>query len=248
MKVSVITVVYNGAKTIRDCMDSVLGQTHKDIEYIIIDGASKDETANIVRSYGEKIHTLVSEPDGGIYDAMNKGIRRATGDIVAILNSDDMYASEHVIETVVREFEKNADAGCVYGDLEYVNQSDTTVVRRIWKSRAYSPGLFKTGWHPAHPSFFVRKSIYEKYGLYRTEFPISADYEMMLRLLEIQKIKSAYIPEVLVKMRTGGNSNKSLKNIIKGNLEALRAWKVNGRKIPYSIFFTKPLSKLRQIR
>ncbi len=248
MKISVITVVYNGEKTIRDCINSVLFQNYPDLEYIIVDGQSTDGTLTIVRSYGEKIHTVISGPDSGMYEAMNKGIEAATGDIVAILNSDDMYASSDVLEKVSREFEKNKEIGCVYGDLQYVDKNDTSIVRRIWKSKSYTPGLFKRGWHPAHPAFFVRKSVYEKYGLYNTDLRIASDYEMMLRFLEIKKIPSSYIPELLVKMRDDGMSNKSLFNMIKANIEVLKAWKINGKKIPYLLFLKKPLSKIKQVR
>lgn len=246
MKISVITVVYNGAKTIGDAIDSILGQTHKDIEYIVIDGASKDNTMDIVRSYGNRISKVVSEPDKGIYDAMNKGIRLATGGVVAILNSDDMYADTTVLERVAQKFEKDSELGCTYGDLDYVAQNDTSKVVRAWRSREYRPGLFKKGWMPAHPTLFVRKGVYDKYGSFIVKLGISADYEIMLRLLEKERVKSAYIPHVMVKMRTGGHSNRSLKQIIKGNLEVLKSWKINGMRVPYSIFFKKPLSKLKQ--
>jgi glycosyltransferase len=248
MKVSVITVVFNGAKTIRTCIESVLAQEYPNIEYIIVDGASKDTTVEIARSYGDKITKIISEPDKGIYDAMNKGIRNATGDIVVLLNCDDLYVDSHVIADVVKEFEKNPEIGCVYGDLEYVDQHNTDIVRRYWKSRAYKPGLFRTGWHPAHPTFFVKKNIYDMYGLFNLAFPISADYELMLRFLEIHRVPSGYVPRVLVKMRLGGNSNKSLEHIIKGNIEVLKAWKANNVSTPWWIFFSKPLSKLFQLK
>lgn len=248
MKVSIITVVYNGEKTIRDCINSVMSQTYPDIEYIVIDGNSTDSTLEIIHSYESKITKIISESDHGTYDAMNKGINLATGDIIAILNSDDMYVHRDTINKVIYEFKKDSEIECVYGDLQYVDQHNINYVRRVWKSCPYLPGLFKKGWHPAHPAFFVRKSTYGKFGLYRTDFFIASDYEMMLRLLEIKKIKSTYIPDYLVKMRTGGNSNKSLVNIIRANIEVLKAWKVNGEKVPYFIFFKKPFSKLKQFK
>lgn len=248
MKISVITVVYNGEKTIRDTIDSVLRQTLTDVEYIIVDGISTDSTLSIIRSYGDRITKVISEKDRSMYDAINKGILCATGDIIALLNSDDLYADTEVLARVAHEFEKDSTIGCVYGDLDYVARDNPQKITRSWKSNPYVLGMFKKGWHPAHPSFFVRKSVYEKYGLYRTDLKIASDYEMMLRLLEIHKITSVYIPNVLVKMRTGGMSNKTLWHIIKANIETLRAWKLNGLPIPYLVFFKKPSSKLRQIK
>jgi glycosyltransferase len=260
MKISVIIAVYNGAKTIRDTIDSILMQQNVDVECIVIDGGSKDQTVEIAKSYGNKIATIVSESDKGMYDAMNKGIKLATGEIIAILNADDMYEDARVLEKVAAAFQgqptknqngtqqQNKTIGCVYGNIRYVDQHDTHKIKRTWISREYAPGLFKKGWHPPHPAFFVRKNIYETFGTYRTDLSISADYEMMLRLLEINHVPSVYIPEFLVRMRDGGMSNKSFKNIFKANMQVLRAWKINGRPVPYQIFLLKPFSKLRQIK
>lgn len=245
MKVSIITVVYKNKDTIKDAIESVLNQTYKNIEYIIVDGASTDGTVEIIKSYGNKIDKFISEPDNGIYDAMNKGIKLATGDIIGFLNSDDFYASNNVLEKVTNEFiDKKVDS--VYGDLVYVDNKDVTKVVRYWKSKPYKEGLFKKGWHPPHPTFFVKREIYEKYGKFRLEFKIAADYELMLRFLEKHKISTAYIPKVLVKMRVGGKSNQSIKNILKANLECYRAWKVNGLKINPVKLLLKPLSKILQ--
>jgi len=247
MKISVITVVYNGERTIRDCIESVVSQTHTDIEYIVVDGASQDATMDIVRSYGNRIQKVISEPDKGIFDAMNKGIQNATGDVVALLNCDDLYADSEVLATVANAFNENPDAGCAYGDLYYVEQEDIEKVKRVWKSRVYTKGLFKTGWHPAHPTFFVKKEVYDKYGVFNLTLPVSADYEIMLRFLEKEHVCSVYIPKVMVRMRLGGNSNKSLKNILKGNKEVLQSWSLNGMRVPYWVFLFKPLSKLKQL-
>jgi len=245
MRVSIITVVWNNKETIKDAIDSVLDQTYKDIEYIIIDGASTDGTVDIVKSYGDKITKFISEPDKGLYDAMNKGIALATGDIVGILNSDDMYASSDIIEKIVYEFEnKNIDS--LYGDLVYVSENDTSKVVRYWKSKEYKKGLFQKGWHPAHPTFFVKKEIYNRYGVFNINFKIAADYELMLRFLEKYQITSSYINEIFVKMRLGGASNQSIKNIIKANLESYRAWKINELYINPFVFLLKPLSKIKQ--
>jgi len=247
MKVSIITVVYNNEDTIKDAIESVLNQTYKNIEYIIIDGVSTDGTVEVIKSYGDKIDKFISEKDNGIYDAMNKGIKLASGDIVGILNSDDFYANNNIIEKVVKEFEdKKVDS--VYGDLVYVNAKDTNKIVRYWKSKPYKKGLFTKGWHPAHPTFFVKKEIYDKYGIFNLDFKIAADYELMLRFLEKYQISNSYIPEIFVKMRLGGESNQSIKNIIKANIESYNAWKVNGLYINLFMILLKPLSKLFQYK
>ena len=247
MKISIITVVYNNKDTIKDAIESVLNQTYQNIEYIIIDGVSTDGTVDIIKSYGDKIDKVISEPDKGIYDAMNKGIKLASGDIIGILNSDDFYANNNIIEKVVKEFEdKKVDS--VYGDLVYVNAKDTNKIVRYWKSKPYKKGLFTKGWHPAHPTFFVKKEIYDKYGIFNLDFKIAADYELMLRFLEKYQISNSYIPEIFVKMRLGGESNQSIKNIIKANIESYNAWKINGLYINLFMILLKPLSKLFQYK
>ena len=244
MKISIITVVWNNAKTIKDAISSVLNQSYKDIEYIIIDGASTDGTIEIVQSYGDKIK-FISEKDNGLYDAMNKGIRMATGDVVGILNSDDFYASDKILQIVADEFLKgNIDS--VYANLEYIDANDPKRVIRYWRSKKYQEGLFRSGWHPAHPTFFVKKEIYEKYGVFDLSFKIAADYELMLRFFEKCKITSSYVDEVFVKMRIGGESNRSIKNIIKANMESYKAWKANGLYINPLRFLLKPFSKIIQ--
>lgn len=247
MKVSIITVAYNSAKTIEDTIQSVIGQTYPEIEYIIIDGNSKDETLKIAEKYRSNISKIVSEKDRGIYDAMNKGVKLATGDVVGILNSDDFYISSSVIEEVVKKI-KETNADCVWGDLVYVDQKNTGKITRYWQGGEYSVGKFKKGWHPPHPAFFVKKVVYEKYGIFREDLGISADYELMLRFLEKYKISSAYIPKVLVKMRDGGSSNwRNIKSVIKGNLQSYKAWKINGLPASPMIVLRKPLGKARQI-
>lgn len=244
MKISIITVVWNNAKTIKDAINSVLNQSYKDIEYIVIDGASTDGTIAILQSYGDKIK-FISEKDNGLYDAMNKGIRMATGDVVGILNSDDFYASNKILQIVADEFLKgNIDS--VYANLEYIDANDPKRVIRYWRSKKYQEGLFRSGWHPAHPTFFVKKEIYEKYGVFDLSFKIAADYELMLRFFEKYKIISSYVDEVFVKMRIGGESNKSIKNIIKANMESYRAWQANGLYINPLRFLLKPFSKIIQ--
>lgn len=246
-KVSIITPSLNSEKTIGQTICSVIHQTYQDIEYIIIDGGSTDATLGIVKKYEDKIAKVISGQDKGIFDAMNKGIKMAAGEVIGILNSDDFYASRDVIEKVAKAFEEE-NCDCLWGDLVYIDRENTEKVVRYWKSSKYGKGKFQMGWHPPHPTFFVKREIYQTYGVFRLDFPISADYELMLRFLERWKIRSCYIPQVLVKMREGGNSNwKSVKRVLKGNLEAYRAFKINGLKVNPSIVFIKPLLKAKQL-
>ena len=245
MKVSIVTPTYNSAKTIVDTILSVNKQDYANIEHIIIDGGSKDNTLELIRNTPNRVKKIISEPDKGIYDAMNKGVALATGDIVGILNSDDFYNSNDVIAKVVKTFQEGEYEG-VYGDLEYVDARNTNRVVRYWESKAYKEGLFKKGWHPAHPTFFVKKEVYDKYGNFNLKYKIGADYEIRLRFIEKNRIKVAYIPETLVKMRVGGASNQSIKNIIKANIECYNAWKDNGLSILPFVFILKPLSKTLQ--
>ena len=226
MKISIITVVRNNSSTIKDAIESVLSQTYNDIEYIIIDGSSTDGTLDIIQSYAKYITKIVSERDEGIYDAMNKGISLASGDIIGILNSDDVYFDENVIDNVINFFkEKQTDS--IYGDLMYVEKNDLSKVIRYWKSSVFKMGSFAKGWHPPHPTFFAKKNLYDKYGLFDVNMKVSADFDLMLRLLEKNKISTSYLPRVLVKMRTGGESNKSLRNIIISNISILKSFKKN---------------------
>jgi glycosyltransferase len=245
MKVSVITVVYNGSKTIEDCMQSVMAQTYNSIEHIVVDGGSNDGTLQVLRKYRGQIAKCISEPDEGIYDAMNKGIKLATGDIIGFLGSDDFYADENVIRQIVEVIRTN-NADCCYGDLEYVAKDNPGKTIRKWRSQSYQEGLFEKGWHPPHPTFFVKKCIFDEYGSFDLRYDIGADYEIMLRFLKKHSIESCYIPSVLVKMRTGGKSNKNLWQIIKANMECYQAWKRNGLKISPFIMIKKPASKLIQ--
>jgi glycosyltransferase involved in cell wall biosynthesis len=230
LKISIITITYNSEKTLDDTIKSVLSQTYKNIEYIIVDGASTDGTIKIVTSYGDKITKFISESDNGIYDAMNKGLKLASGDIVGILNSDDVYFDENVISNVVAKFEESK-TDSIYGDLYYVDENDLQKVQRYWKSSEFKEGSFAKGWHPPHPTFFVKKEVYVKYGYFDLEMKVSADFELMIRFLERYKISTAYLPKVLVRMRTGGESNRSIKNIITGNKSILRAFDKNGIRV-----------------
>lgn len=226
MKISIITVVWNNARTIKDAIGSVLGQTYKNIEYIIVDGASTDGTVEIVQSYGEKISKFISEPDRGLYDAMNKGIALATGDVVGILNSDDFYIDEHVIEKVVKEFEeKGVDS--VYADLVFVKPENIEKVVRYYDSSTCTPENFQYALYPAHPTFFVKRWVYEKYGVFKTGYKIGADFDIIAKFLYTQKISYSYLQEPLIKMRLGGVST-SFSSIWINSLEQLRVCKENG--------------------
>ena len=219
MKISIITVCYNSAKTIGDTLKSVANQKDVNIEHILIDGASTDETIKIIKQY-DSVTTLISEPDKGIYDAMNKGIALATGDIVGTLNADDFYANDHVLSEVSRIFlDPNIDA--CYGDLVYVSEVNAAKAVRFWKSNNYKSGLFKSGWMPAHPTFFVRKNVYEQLGKFNLNYKIAADFELLFRFIEKNKVKTRYLPKVLIKMRLGGTTNKSISNIINQNKEII---------------------------
>jgi len=245
MKFTIITVVFNGKTTIKATIDSVLNQKHPHLEYIIVDGGSSDGTIELVHSYGSRISKFISEKDHGLYDAMNNGIGLATGDVIGFLNSDDFYPNNNVIADVAEVFEKQK-IDCCYGDIQYVDQNDTSKIVRKWRARPYHPGMMKSGWYPPHPAFFVKKSIIDKYGGFDLRYRLSADYEMILRLLEKHKISFAYIPKVIAKMRLGGASNRSLNNIVWANMECYKAWKNNNLPINPLAILLKPLGKLLQ--
>jgi len=245
MKVSIITICYNSDATIEDTIKSVVSQDYPHIEYIIIDGASKDDTLRIIDKYKNSVSTLISESDKGIYDAMNKGVLASTGELVGILNSDDFYADSTVISEVVNQIKK-AGTQALYADLVYVNRENPEKVTRKWISGTYKKGLFKKGWMPPHPTFFLKKSCYEQFGLYSTELRSAADYELMLRMIHKNEISLTYLNEVITKMRTGGESNVSVKNRLLANREDKKAWEMNGLKAGPFTLVRKPLSKLSQ--
>lgn len=222
MKISIITAAFNSGSTIADTLKSVSAQTYQNIDHIIIDGASKDNTLVLVKEHGARVSTIVSEPDRGIYDAYNKGIAMATGEIIGMLNSDDLYFSNDVIGRVMKEFE-NPEIDACYADLVYVDKDDTSKIVRYWKSAKFSKGDFLRGFVPAHPTLFLRREVYQKCGLFNPEYRLAADYEFMLRIFEKHGVSSTYIPELFVRMRTGGATGKNLANILKQNKEILKA-------------------------
>ena len=244
MKISIITSTYNSAATVKDTLRCVATQTHKDIEHIIIDGLSKDHTLEIVRDFPH-VSLVISEKDKGIYDAMNKGIRHATGDVIGILNSDDFYTDGNVLADIHQLF-TDPSVQCVYADLHYVSQHNLSRVVRRWKSGTYSHTQFKMGWMPPHPTFFVRKEVYQKYGVFNQELGTAADYEIMLRFLEKHQCKVAYLPRTIIHMRTGGASNNSLRARIKAHHMDRKSWEVNGLKPAFFTLALKPLRKIVQ--
>lgn len=230
MKISIITVTFNSGKTIEDCINSVNSQDYKNIEHIIIDGASKDNTIDIVKDIGERVAKIVSEPDKGIYDAMNKGIKLATGDIIGMLNSDDIFYDDGVVQKIVKAFQIDKIES-LHGNLVYFN-SDKKIIRK-WHSQSFKPGLFSKSWSPAHPTFYCKRELYEKYGLYKTDYKIAADVELMLRFLELNRISSMFINDYFVRMRTGGVSNQGVNSTIIITKELRRAFKENN--LPFSL-------------
>jgi len=240
LKISIITVAYNCKSVLNHCLDSVAAQSYDNIEHIVIDGASTDGTLSLLNSRRNNLAMIVSEPDDGIYDAMNKGIKLAKGDIIGFLNSDDFYASNEVLSRVASVFKDDPSLELCYSDLTYNDQVDTSRVIRYWKSSNFILGTFSKGWCPPHPTFFVRRSMYERYGNFDLSYSIASDIELMMRFLEVHKRNARYIPELWVKMRMGGLSNKNIKNIVDQNLEVLRALRSHNLSAnPISFFANK---------
>jgi len=244
MKISIITATYNSAATVGDTLTCISRQDHPDIEHIIVDGGSKDGTVDLASSFPH-VAKLVSEKDGGIYDAMNKGIGLATGEIIGILNSDDVYTDTSVLSDVAAAF-ADPTVMTVYGDLQYVQPDDMNKIIRTWKTGNFKRSSFYFGWMPPHPTFFVRKEVYAKAGGFNISLRSAADYEFMLRTLLKMEMSTHYIPRVIVKMRAGGMSNVSLGNRLKANMEDRMAWKLNGLKPYFFTLYLKPLRKITQ--
>ncbi|MBN9379470.1 MAG: glycosyltransferase [Chitinophagaceae bacterium] len=244
MKISIITATYNSAPTVRDTLACIRGQQYPDIEHIIVDGRSSDKTLEVVSQFPH-VAKIISEKDKGIYDAMNKGIGMATGDIVGILNSDDMYTDPQVLSHVAEAF-LDPDIMTVYADLQYVHADNPGRVLRTWNSGPYRKKNFYYGWMPPHPTFFVRKEVYEQAGLFNLSLRSAADYELMLRVLLKHDFTAHYIPRVIVRMRAGGMSNASLGNRLRANKEDRLAWKLNGLEPYFFTLYIKPLRKIHQ--
>ena len=246
MKITLITATYNSALNIKTCLDSVVSQVYDNLEYLIIDGKSSDATLNIVKDYQQKFPyiKLVSERDQGIYYALNKGVQLATGDVVGFVHSDDLLANNHVASDIVNQLQKGQLDG-VYGDLQYVDKVDSNKVIRLWKSCDFKSSLLKKGWMPAHPTLFLKKEVYKKHGLFDLDYKIAADYDFMLRVLKDYTLKFGYLPIVITKMRLGGASNRSLKNIIQKTKEDYRAIRSNKLGGIFSIL-RKNTSKIKQ--
>jgi glycosyltransferase involved in cell wall biosynthesis len=232
MRISVITVAFNSSQTIGDTLDSVASQTYSEVEHLVIDGASKDASLDLIRGHANERIRCFSEPDRGIYDAMNKGLKAASGDVIGFLNSDDMFADREVLTRIAGVFE-DPQVDICFGDLVYVSFDNQRIVR-YWKSRAFIPGDFARGWCPAHPTFYVRRRALEQAGLFDLDFPLAADNEFMMRYLELLKARSVYLPWVQVRMRLGGATNASLGNVLAQNREIFTALRKN--KIPFSTF------------
>jgi len=249
MKISVLTVALNAAETIEDTLRSVISQTHPDVEHVIVDGASTDDTLQIVKRYPQRLGKVISEPDEGLYDAMNKALDSATGDVIGTLNADDMYFDEHVLQRVAEAFE-DPELGACWGDMQLMDFEDMHRLRRYWKSSPYKPGKFSRGWVPPHPAFFARGDIYREKGKFDLSYKVAADFEMLVRLIEKCKIKTAYIPATLSRFRLGGVSNQSLRNVSQGNREILRALRTNSVSVspfwPVTKFSGKLLQFLRK--
>ncbi len=245
MKVTIITVTYNSEKYLEECIQSVIEQDYPDIEHIVIDGKSKDGTLEIIKKYEPYLAYWTSETDRGMYDAINKGMAVAKGEIIGILNSDDVLASKDVISAIVQAFTaSNTDT--LYGDLEYVDPQDLGKIYRVWKGKPYRRKLFKYGWMPAHPTFYIKRELVEKYGGYENHYFSAADYEFMSRYLFHYKVSAQYLPKLLVKMRRGGQSNNSILKRLRANRRDYLAMKKNRIPFPFLVSILKPLSKLHQ--
>lgn len=244
MKVSIITATYNSSATIKDTIKSLESQTYQDIEYIIVDGASSDNTLDIVREHCSRVTHIISEPDKGIYDALNKGIGVATGDVIGFLHSDDVFAYPLVVEDIVRTFE-SSKSDAVYADLEYVSKDNINKVVRLWKSGEYERNMLTNGWMPPHPTFYMKREHYEKNGCFNLGFNIAADYDSLLRYLWSNRVSMSYLPKVTIKMRVGGASNRSIKNILQKTKEDIAALQGNGLSWPKAILL-KNISKIPQ--
>ena len=247
MNISIITATFNSSAHIADCVKSVNDQTYHDIEHIIVDGASKDNTLEIVNGIPNRVGKIISEPDKGIYDAMNKGIQAATGDVIGILNSDDFFTSDDVIQTVVDSF-KNNDIDALYGDVHFVSPDNLSKSVRYYSSSVFKPSLFRFGFMPAHPSFYMKKECYDKYGLYALDYKIASDYDLLIRFLYKEKINYKYIKKDFVTMRTGGVSTENFNSRVTLNKEIVRACRKYGIYTNLLMLSLKYLYKIFELK
>lgn len=244
MKVSIITATYNSAETIADTLHSLNTQSYKNIEYIIVDGASNDNTLSVIQQRCSRVSKVISEPDRGIYDALNKGILAATGDVVGFLHSDDLFAYSDAIKDIVSRL-KNSNCDALYADLQYVSKANIDNVVRFWKSGEYKKSKLNNGWMPPHPTFYMKRNLYHRFGMFDLSFKIAADYDSLLRYLSTNNVTTTYLPKVVMKMRVGGASNRSLKNIIQKTKEDIRVLKNNNLFWPRALVI-KNISKIPQ--
>jgi glycosyltransferase involved in cell wall biosynthesis len=245
MKISLITVTHNSEKYLEGCIKSVISQTYKNIEHIIIDGASNDSTVSIIERYAPNISQWISEKDNSIYHAINKGMKMATGDIIGVLHSDDIFAANDVVFDIVKCFTDN-NVDSLYGDLVYVDPKNTQTVQRTWKGQDYKRGRFKYGWMPAHPTFYFRKELLDSLGGYESHYFTAADYEFMARYLYLNKVSSVYLPKLIIRMRNGGASNSTIYRRLRANRRDYLAMKKNMVPFPFLVSILKPIIKLPQ--
>jgi len=243
VNISLITVTFNAANTIEKCIKSVIAQSYPNVEYIIIDACSTDATISIINRYKNHVHHLISEPDKGIYDGMNKGIALATGDIIGIINADDHFADDHILTHVARAFQSSG-ADIIYGDIDYIDKKNKII--RKWRSGVYKPGHFNRGWMPPHPSFYAKRQLFDSFGKYDLQYGSATDYELMLRFIHTHNIKVHYINKVMVRMLVGGVSNQSIGNRINAWQNDYRAMKRNRLALPYISIVLKPFRKIIQ--
>ena len=243
MKISLISISFNSENTISKTFQSVKNQSFNNYEYLLIDGASIDGTLNIAKNQ-DHILKIISEPDSGIYDAINKGIKNSTGEIIGFLNSDDTFYDENSLKYIADAFDKDTD--CVFGDLIYTDINEK--IKRIWRGSAFKKGAFKKGWMPAHPTFYCRRSVYEKLGLYDDSFKIAGDFDLMLRFLEKHDIRSKYIPKTLVNMKVGGASNNGLKSKLDILKEEFRAFDQNDISINKLSYIFHKAKKIKEFK
>ena len=246
MKISVITPVYNGGETIRYCIESVISQSYTNKEYIIVDGGSADNTLAIIKEYNHLSLKWITEKDNGLYDAFNKGIVMATGDIVCFLCADDMYYHQNVLQNIAGIFENHPEAEIVYGDIIYVDRNDLSKVKRYWKSSPFRPGLFKKGWLPPNTALFIKRSVFIQHGLFNLQFKMASDYEMQYRFLEIERINSFYTSDLMVKMRSGGMSNAGLTGMYTSLKECYKALVFHQVKYPLFYIINTLFYRLKQ--